>query len=131
MNKTPRSPKEVARMFHIDLNVLTRGNARFQSLMQINVDASSSDDYIARFGSKLDLAYKDIEACKTLAQKLDELEVVSETSPTSVAAGTIFYYANIKQLPITKKQIADVCDVSEVTIVKTHKRIEKYKSLLT
>lgn len=130
MNKTPRSPKEVARMFHIDLNVLTRGNARFQSLMQINVDASSSDDYIARFGSKLDLACKDIQACKELAQKLDELEVVSETSPTSVAAGTIYYYANINQLQITKKQIADVCDVSEVTIVKTHKRIDKYKSFL-
>ena len=130
MNKTPRSPKEVARMFHIDLNVLTRGNARFQSLMQINVDASNSDDYIARFGSKLDLTCKDIQACKDLAQKLDELEVVSETSPTSVAAGTIFYYANLHHLQITKKQIADVCDVSEVTIVKTNKRIEKYKNYL-
>ena len=36
INKLPRSPKEIARMFHIDPNVLTKGNARFQILLQIN-----------------------------------------------------------------------------------------------
>lgn len=130
MNKTPRSPKEVSRMFHIDINILTKGNSRFQTLMQINIACSNSEDYIARFGSKLNLNCTDIQNCKALAQKLDELEVVSENSPTSVAAGTLFYYATIKGLPLTKKQIADVCEVSEVTIMKTHKRILKYESCL-
>lgn len=131
MNKTPRSPKEVARMFHIDLNVLTKGNARFQSLMQINVDSSNSDDYIARFGSRLNMDYTDIHKCKKLAKQLDDLEVVSENSPTSVAAGTIYFYVHYHKLSsVNKKQIADVCEVSEVTIMKTHKRIQKYASLL-
>jgi transcription initiation factor TFIIIB Brf1 subunit/transcription initiation factor TFIIB len=130
MNKTPRSPKEVSRMFHIDLNVLTKGNARFQSLMQINVDCSNSNDYIARFGSHLNLNYNDIQKCKDLAQRLDDLEVVSENSPTSVAAGTIYFYVINNKVPITKKQISDVCEVSEVTILKTFKRIQKYEHLL-
>ena len=130
MNKIPRSPKEVARMFHIDSNVLTKGNARFQSLMQINVDCSNSNDYVARFGSRLNLNYDDIQKCKDLACKLDELEVVSENSPTSVAAGAIYYFTTKKKLDVTKKQISDVCEVSEVTIMKTHKRIKKYETWL-
>lgn len=130
MNKIPRSPKEVARMFHIDVNVLTKGNARFQSLMQINVECSNSNEYIARFGSRLNLNYTDIQKCKDLAQKLDDLEVVSENSPTSVAAGTIFFYVTQQKIPVSKKQIAEVCEVSEVTIMKTHKRIQKYESCL-
>lgn len=130
LNKIPRSPKEVARMFNIDANVLTKGNARFQSLLQMNVDSSNPDDYVARFGSKLNMNYDDIQACKQLALKIDELEIVSENSPTSVAAGTLNFYCVNKKLSFTKKQIAVVCEVSEVTITKCHKRLMKYKSML-
>ena len=130
MNKLPRSPKEVARMFHIDPNVLTKGNARFQTLLQMNVESSDPRDYIARFGSHLQMNFQDVAKCKELAQKLDELEIVSENSPTSVAAGAIYYYCVTNELDFTKKQIADVCDVSEVTITKCFKRLQKYKNLI-
>ena len=130
MNKLPRSPKEIARMFHIDPNVLTKGNARFQILLQVNVDSSNPDDYITRFGSRLNMNYVDIQKCKNFAKKLDELEIVSENAPTSVAAGALFYYCSINELDFTKKQIADVCEVSEVTITKCYKRLLKYKEML-
>jgi transcription initiation factor TFIIB len=131
INKIPRSPKEVARMFHIDSNVLTKGNARFQSLLQMNVDSSNPDDYIARFGSNLNMKYQDIQACKILALKIDELEIVSENSPTSVAAGTLYYYCNTNKIDISKKQIATICEVSEVTITKCFKRLEKFAKKLS
>lgn len=130
MNKLPRSPKEVARMFHIDPNILTKGNARFQTLLQMNVETSNPDDYIARFGSNLKMDYQDILQCKELAKKLDDLEIVSENAPTSVAAGAIYYYCVHNDIDFTKKQIADVCEVSEVTITKCYKRLLKYKDLL-
>jgi len=131
MNKLPRSPKEVARMFHIDPNVLTKGNTRFQTLLQMNVDSSSPDEYIARFGSKLNMSYQDIQICKTFAKKLDELEIVSENSPTSVAAGALYYYCMEHKINFNKKQIADVCEVSEVTITKCYKRLQKFKDMFT
>jgi transcription initiation factor TFIIIB Brf1 subunit/transcription initiation factor TFIIB len=127
LNKIPRSPKEVARMFHIDPNVLTKGNARFQILLQMNVESSNPDDYIARFGSRLNMDYCDIQKCKEFAKKLDELEIVSENAPTSVAAGALYYYITLQELDFTKKQIADVCEVSEVTITKCYKRLQKFK----
>lgn len=130
LNKVPRSPKEVSRMFGIDLNVLTKGNARFQSLLQINVESSEPEDFIARFGSKLNMNYADVQKCKDLAKRLEDLEIVSENSPTSVAAGTIYYYCLYKEIDFNKKQIADICEVSEVTITKCYKRLAKYKHLL-
>lgn len=131
LNKVPRSPKEVSRMFNIDLNVLTKGNARFQTLLQINVESSEAEDFIARFGSKLNMNYADIQKCKELAKQLEDLEIVSENSPTSVAAGTLYYYCVSKDIDYNKKQIADICEVSEVTITKCYKRLTKYKSLLS
>lgn len=130
MNKLPRSPKEVARMFHIDPNILTKGNARFQTLLQMNVSSSSPDDYIARFGSNLKMDYQDIQECKKLAKRLDDLEIVSENAPTSVAAGAIYYYCVRHDIDFSKKQIADVCEVSEVTITKCFKRLQKFKDLI-
>jgi len=130
LNKVPRSTKEIARMFHIDPNVLTKGNARFQDLLKMNVDCTGPDDFVCRFGSKLNMDWNDIQKCKDLAKKLDDLEIVSENAPTSVAAGTIFYYCMTHTIEFSKKQIAEVCEVSEVTITKCYKRLLKYKSLI-
>lgn len=127
INKLPRSHKEIARMFHIDPNILTKGNARFQTLLHINVDSSNPDDYIARFGSKLNMNYNDLQACKLFAAQLDKLEIVSENAPTSVAAGALYYYCMNKKINVTKKQIAEACEVSEVTITKCYKRLSKHK----
>ena len=130
INKIPRSPKEVAKIFHIDPNILTKGNARFQGLLQINIESSNPDDYIPRFGSKLNLNYNDIQKCKNFTKNLDESEILSENTQTSVAAGALYYYCINKNLEYTKKQIADVCGVSEVTITKCFKKLQKYENIL-
>lgn len=130
LNKVPRSTKEIARMFHIDPNVLTKGNARFQDLLKLNVECTGSDDFVCRFGSKLNMDWNDIQKCKDLSKRLDDLEIVSENAPTSVAAGTIFYYCMNNSIDFTKKQIAEVCEVSEVTITKCYKKLLKYKTII-
>jgi transcription initiation factor TFIIIB Brf1 subunit/transcription initiation factor TFIIB len=130
VNKVPRSPKEVARMFGIDPTVLTKGNARFQELLRLNMETGGPDDYIARFGSRLNMDYSDIQACKEMTRALDATDVLSDGAPTSVAAGALYFYCHSRQLPVARKDIAAVCGVSEVTVVKCHKRIVQFKSLL-
>lgn len=131
INKIPRSPKEVAKIFHIDPNILTKGNARFQGLLQMNIDSSNPDDYISRFGSKLNLNFDDIQKCKEFTKKLDETEILSENTPTSVASGALFYYCIKKNIECSKKQIAEICGVSEVTITKCYKKLQKYENTLS
>jgi len=130
INKCPRSTKEIARMFGIKPVVLTKGNARFQELMQIPVESSGPEDFIGRFGSRLNMDFADVQRCRELTKRMDELEIVSENAPTSVAAGALYYYVMTHGLDYSKKQIAEVCEVSEVTITKCYKRILKFKDLL-
>jgi len=127
INKVPRSTKEIASMFKLDPNILTKGNARFQELLKINVDSSDSQDFISRFGSNLNMNWDDIQKCKEIAKKIDDLEIVSENAPTSAAAGILFFYCNVHDINFTKKQISEVCSVSEVTITKCFKKLQKYK----
>jgi len=130
INNIPRSSKEIATMFNISTVVLNRGNSRFQSLLHINVVSSGPEDFISRFGSKLGMKMLDIERCKKLVAFLEDKEIMSDNSPTSSAAGILYYYSMVENLGFTKKQFSTVCNVSEVTIVKNYKIISKYKDFI-
>ena len=58
-----------------------------------------------------------------------ENNIISENTPPSIAAGCIFYYSKEYKLNLTKKKISDVCKISEVTINKCTKKIEKEDKL--
>lgn len=130
MNGVPRSTTEIATMFNIAPTVLTKGNSRFQALMKLNIQSPSAVDFISRFASQLRLNWGDIEECQDLTLAIDHLEVVSENAPTSVAAGTLYYYCMMKKIDVSKKQVAAICNVSEVTITKCYKNLSKYKAYI-
>ena len=50
--------------------------------------------------------------------------IISENTPPSIAAGCIFYYIKKKEMDISKKDISDICIISEVTINKCCKKLE-------
>lgn len=130
VNRVPRSPKEVAAMFNIDPVVMTKGNSRFQNLLHLNVDTAGPDEFIGRFGSKLNMNYDDIQKCKAFARCLDDMEIVSESAPTSVAAGALYFYCTKKGLDeFARPLISAACNVSEVTIIKCYKRLLRFKEV--
>jgi transcription initiation factor TFIIIB Brf1 subunit/transcription initiation factor TFIIB len=55
---------------------------------------------------------------------------MNDNSPTSSAAGILYYYSQENNLKFSKKQFSDICSVSEVTIVKCYKNILKYKKFI-
>ena len=130
LNNVPRSSKEIATMFNISPVVLNRGNSRFQTLLKINVASSGPEDFISRFGSKLSMKMNDIDNCKKLVQFLEKHEIMSDNSPTSSAAGILYYYSMAENLGYNKKQLSTICNVSEVTIIKNYKIICKYKGFI-
>ena len=130
MNNLPRSSKEIAKIFDIDPVILNKGNSRFQTLLQINVVSSSPLDFISRYCSILDMKMDDIETCKKLAQFLEESEIMSDNSPTSSCAAILYYYSKKKDLGYIKKQFAEVCNVSEVTVEKGYKLLDKYDKII-
>lgn len=126
MNNIPRSSKEIAKIFDIDPVILNKGNSRFQTLLQINVVSSSPLDFISRYCSILDMKMEDIDKCKKLVKFLEDSEIMSDNSPTSSCASILYYYSEKKKLGYTKKQFAEVCNVSEVTVIKGYKLLCKF-----
>ena len=83
-----------------------------------------------RFCSKVNMEDKYIDLCLHIINKADEYSIVSESAPPSIATGTIFLVSNLCNLKITKKIISKECDISEVTINKCYKKLDKIKNEL-
>lgn len=130
LNKIPRSSKDIAIMFNISPVILNKGNSRFQTLLQINVSSPGPIDFISQFGNNLNISINDIENCKYLVHFIEKNEIMSDNSPTSSAAGILYYYSILNNLGYTKKQFSEVCKVSEVTIIKCYKTINKYNDYI-
>jgi len=130
VNKVPRSAKEIAKIFNINITTMTKGCKKFHDIMKTNMDCSNPDDFIMRFCCNLNIEDKYIELCSYIIDKADEYSIVSENAPPSIAVGTIYLVSNLCKLNITKKEISKECDISEVTINKCYKKLEKYKKYL-
>lgn len=130
INKIPKSSKEIANMFNISHVTLNKGNSRFQTLLQINVSSPEPIDFISQYANNLNMSVKDIENCKRLVRFIEDNEIMNDNSPTSSAAGILYYYNTIQELGHTKKKFAKACNVSEVTIIKCYKIINNYHSFI-
>ena len=122
-NKVPRSTKEIAKIFNIKITTMTRGCKKFQDIMKMNLESTKAEDFIQRFSSKLSLTMEIRELCKHIVRKADELNIVSENTPPSVAAGSIYLCIMLCDLPINKKDLSTACGISQVTLTKCYKKL--------
>lgn len=139
INSVPRSTNEIASVFSISGTIMTKGCKKFQEIMQLNkVDINrihntntvTMDDFIERFCSKLNLVEEDITNIKHISYLAQVYNLVNDNTPPSMAAGCIYLYIKEIESTIHKKNIADVCKISEVTINKCYKKLELHKSRL-
>jgi transcription initiation factor TFIIB len=138
LNDVPRSTKEVAKMFDLNITVMTKGCKLFQNIIQLNelrdsiinthiihTESIVSMDFIERFCSKLGMGPEAIEEIKKIAENADKFNLVGQNTPPSVASGCIYLYCIINSLEISKKDISDICLISEVTINKCYKALNE------
>lgn len=134
----PRSSKEIADMFGITSNVMTKGVKKCQEI--IHMDKKNKDrisktkstkpkDFINRFCNKLNIGEINTGDILKICNITVENYIISENTPPSIASGCIYYFVKKKNLDITKKNISDVCKISEVTINKCCKTIESKDEL--
>jgi transcription initiation factor TFIIB len=131
-HKVPRSTKEIARIFNLKPTVMTRGCKKFQDIMKMNMESTNPDDFISRFCSKLSLDTECRDMCKHVLKRADDLSIISENTPPSIAAGCIYLCSTIGKWGLSKKDLAEACEISQVTISKCYKKLWTYiKQLLT
>lgn len=131
--KVGRSVNEIAEIFQIKNTIITKGCKSFKEIMYHNKNMNrvntyktiGVEDFLHRFCSKLGLNNTDIENIKKIANECKNKDLICENTPPSMAAGCIYLYIISKNIRKDKKDLADVCKISEVTINKCFKKIEK------
>lgn len=133
----PMTPKEVAEIFEITEKQVTKGNRKFRDMMTNqtivnNIKSSQSDEYIDRKETlkNLKLDEKQIMLAKKIAKNVKKLDIASDHQPASLAAGSVLLMATIFNLNLSKKVISETFKISQVTIVKTFRKIYDYRKIL-
>jgi transcription initiation factor TFIIB len=127
-NGYPRSQREIAQIFNIEVGVITKGCKIFNDIMNSKMRCTNPNDFIERFLSNLNIELSYCELAHHILNNVDQFSLMCENAPASVTAGVIFLIANLCELKnINKKIIADKCFISEVTINKCYKKLDKYK----
>lgn len=140
-NKNPRTPKEIATIFRLDNTSTTRGCKNAMNILnelemsnnyeeQTLMTKTTPSTFIARYCSKLNINQELTRLCMFIANKVKTQNLIPENTPHSIAAGIMYYVSLNCNLNVTKKDINEASQISEVTINKCYKKLENYKDIL-
>lgn len=129
-NGVPRSSKEIAKIFNISATTMTKGCKKFQEIIKIDSSTTTPLDFINRFCSNVNLGQDKTNICRKITEKAEEIDILSENTPPSVAAAIIYLCNTIYNWNISKKELSQSCGISQVTISKCYIKISTHKDIL-
>ena len=141
INNFPRTAKEIANIFHLDATSATKGCKNALTIINnlekdvVNKDKTTfcktkPDAFIDRFCSRLNINNELTKLCHFISMKIEKENIMPENTPHSIAAGVIYFIAEICKLNISKKEVKEISEISEVTINKCFKKLETHKEIL-
>lgn len=137
LQNIPLSPKEIGEIFSISEKQVTRGCRKFRDVLKKHdilqyIKSSQSHDFISRkaYVNKLNLDNCHIDVAKKIARNVKKLDIAPDHQPRSIAAGSVMLMSHILDLNINKKNISDTFRISQVTIMKTFRKIYPYRKVL-
>ena len=141
INNFPRTAKEIAVIFCLDTTSATKGCKNALTILnqlEKNMDNSEKTKlcttkpiaFIERYCSKLNINEELTKFGEFIAMLIDRQHLIPENTPHSVAAGIIYFIAQLCHLNISKKNIRNISEISEVTINKCYKKLDAIKDKL-
>ncbi len=133
-----RSTDEICELFDIKQKKLTKGCNEFIELMyykdkkyvQKNLSSIGTKDICSEYAKLLDFTEEARQMSIRVAILVNRLGICTSSNPKSVSVGILYLISEHYKLNVTKKQISDLCKVSDVTIANTYNKILKYKKFL-
>jgi len=141
INNYPRTAKEIATIFHLDVTSATKGCKNAQLIIN-NLEKEMDNNektafcrtkpeaFIDRYCSKLNMNNELTKLCQFISMKIEKNGYMPENTPHSIAAGIIYFIAQTCKLNISKRDVKNISEISEVTINKCYKKIEKMQDEL-
>ena len=141
INNYPRTAKEIATIFNLDNTSATKGCKNAITIINELENGLDNDQktslgqttplsFIERYCSKLGMNNELTKVCKFVALRIEQLNLIPENTPHSIAAGIIYFIAQECNLKINKKSVNIISEISEVTINKCYKKLEELKNTL-
>ena len=135
LNGCPRTAHEIAEIFKLDKTSATTGCSMAVNILhniERNIEPSNKADlclttpslFIDRYCSKLNFNQELTMLSKFIANKVEQNNIITDNIPHAIAAGIVYFVAQLCQLNITKQDIKQVCGVSEVTVNKCFKKLD-------
>lgn len=129
-----RSVKEIASITGVDVSIINKSEKKFESIMKSIVTTNThkttdATDLITRFvnHANLDVANEFVivrEVNKLFESVKNKPELIGKT-PHAITAGIICYYLQKESHKIDKKSLAQVFDISNVTLNKIIGQLHK------
>jgi transcription initiation factor TFIIB len=143
LNGCPRTAHEIAEIFKLDKTSATNGcsmavniyynidrNGGSNNQQQSELCSTTPSLFIERYCSRLNMSQELIALSKFISQKIEQLSIINDNTPHSIAAGIVYFICQMSNHNTTKTDIKQICGVSEVTINKCYKKIEVMKEKL-
>jgi len=141
INNYPRTAKEIATIFHLDVTSATKGCKNAIAIInnlekdmdnkeKTNFCKTKPEAFIERYCSKLNINNELTKVCQFISMKIEKQNIMPENTPHSIAAGVVYFIAQMCKLNVSKRDVKNVSEISEVTINKCFKKLEKIKDVL-
>ena len=127
-NKVPRTTKEVAVMFGIDVRDITRMRTTFYDIAGEIIKTAKPDDLMSRvimsFEFELRLRIKIIKRAGKHLEIVKKSKRLSGKTPSGIMAAVLWSVIKPLDLPLCEEAVAKASNVSKPTMVKLYHAIE-------
>lgn len=137
LQKQPKSITFVANMFNISPKNLSKGIKTFLVMLRISNDdmyfqlgTITPSDYVIDFCSSLNIKQEHTKIAITICNNIELIQIATDHQPTSVAAVSILLMAQLNNISVTKKDIKQMFEISEVTLNKIYNKTYYYLGIV-
>jgi len=135
INDYPRTSDEIAKIFNLDKKDARKGCKLAVSIIndlekdmnnkdKTNLGKTKPEAFIERYCTNLNINNELTKLCKFISMKIENKNIMPENTPPSIAAGVVYFIVQLFNLNISKTEIRNVSEISEVTINKCCKKLE-------
>ncbi|GGM76810.1 transcription initiation factor TFIIB [Halarchaeum rubridurum] len=112
----PRSLEEVTEVSRVDQKEIGRTYRYVAQELSLAMEPTDPKEYVPRFASDLDVSEETIAKANEIIDTSAEQGLLSGKSPTGFAAAAIYAASLLCNEKKTQREVADVANVTEVTI---------------
>jgi transcription initiation factor TFIIB len=123
-NETPRQLSEVASVSQVSQESLRNGETVLRRELDLPVPPVRAEQYLDAIASEVGLPHAVRHEATEHIEQLREAGYTNGSHPAGVAAGSLYRAAEENEVPVTQARLADVADVSAVTIRSRYQELK-------